>query len=942
MAYWLQRGSMRMKNVSVLVSLVALVSNVSAWADTHYVRPVNPGAAAPYTNWANASTNIQLAVDQAANGDVVLLTNGTYDVWSEILISNAKTVTVTSVNGAEVTIVDGGFPSRTNRCFHLNGNTPGAVLDGLTIRHGGASGTTQGGGVSCRGGGIVQNCIITENSAENSGGGIACDGSVSLIVNCLIAFNTATNGSNNRAGGGVSLSGWATARGCLIVSNSARFGGGVHIDSGNGGLVDNCTISGNDAQNGGGASVGSGLLRNTIIYFNTTPNPQKDIADDHGTPVGIFTNCCSSGISGGGNTNGNPLFVNGFCLAAGSPCIDRGTNQSWMVGAIDLAGIPRIINGSVDMGAYEYGSAAPTKIIGLSGSLAFGNVTTGTTATATLTITNSGNATLTVTDITYPAGFTGPWSGTIAAGESHGVTVSFSPVVLTTYSGTVTVNSDAAGGTATISVFGTGATAEMPPGEGTEADPYRISQLSHFVWMGDHVGFSAGKYHVLQNDMDASDTTNWNSGAGFAPIGTVSTPFEGLFDGNGRVISNLRINRPGQNNVGLFGWVQGGTAVVKNLGLAGCTVVGKDYVGSLVGYNCWGTVEDCYATGAVTGTGMAEAVGGLLGITAGPVRRCYTMVAVTGTGNCYVGGLVGYNYFSAVSECYATGAVTGNSSVGGLLGENCGGAVDRCYAIGAVTGNSSVGGLVGLNGGTVNDSYWDTNITGQASSSGGTGVSTVQMKQQDTFTAWDFTNVWRIAENRTSPLLLWQDYILEVSSLFGAPYPEVGTHTYSHGILLTNSVSTPASQGGTQRVCTGWTMIGNAPTSGSATNFSMTLTNDATLTWQWQTNYWLEVDLDNSGALGPASGWYPAGSTQIVSYVLTGPGAIAVNTAASFGSLAPDALCVGVVSNTVHLSIQLETSPDLVPTTWTNAGPPVEWFMPAETNKAFYRVGIRE
>ena len=106
------------------------------------------------------------------------------------------------------------------------------------------------------------------------------------------------------------------------------------------------------------------------------------------------------------------------------------------------------------------GSVAP--VIGVSGNLAFGAVTTGATASATLTITNSGNATLTVTNITYPSGFSGPFSGAIAAGSASNVTVTFAPVAVTTYNGTVTVNSDATSGTSTISASGTGKVAAVP------------------------------------------------------------------------------------------------------------------------------------------------------------------------------------------------------------------------------------------------------------------------------------------------------------------------------------------------------------------------------------------------------------------------------------------------------------------------------------------------
>ncbi len=102
------------------------------------------------------------------------------------------------------------------------------------------------------------------------------------------------------------------------------------------------------------------------------------------------------------------------------------------------------------------GGPAPTRIIGLSGDLAFGSVTVGTTATRTLTIANTGNSALTVTGIAYPTGFSGAWCGTIAAGGSQAVAVTFAPQVAVTYSGPVTVSADHTSGTNTMAVSGTG------------------------------------------------------------------------------------------------------------------------------------------------------------------------------------------------------------------------------------------------------------------------------------------------------------------------------------------------------------------------------------------------------------------------------------------------------------------------------------------------------
>src|SRR6185503_13978759 len=131
-----------------------------------------------------------------------------------------------------------------------------------------------------------------------------------------------------------------------------------------------------------------------------------------------------------------------------------------------------------------------------------------------------------------------------------------------------------------------------------------------------------------------------------------SNSFSGTFDGLGHTISNLTINRPGTNYVGLFGYVNW-TAVMRNVGLTGGSVRGNQIVGALVGFN-FGAVSNSYATAAVTG-------------------------------NVYVGGLVGENYYGLVAESYATGTVTASGNeVGGLVGTSIGSTIRNSYSTGAV------------------------------------------------------------------------------------------------------------------------------------------------------------------------------------------------------------------------------------------------------------------
>jgi len=102
-------------------------------------------------------------------------------------------------------------------------------------------------------------------------------------------------------------------------------------------------------------------------------------------------------------------------------------------------------------------ASVPTRVISLSGNLAFGDVAVGNSANATLTINNTGNSTLTVSSIAYPDGFSGNWSGAIPSGGSTNLTATFAPLVATNYGGSLTVNSDATGGINTLAVSGIGA-----------------------------------------------------------------------------------------------------------------------------------------------------------------------------------------------------------------------------------------------------------------------------------------------------------------------------------------------------------------------------------------------------------------------------------------------------------------------------------------------------
>ncbi len=254
-------------------------------------------------------------------------------------------------------------------------------------------------------------------------------------------------------------------------------------------------------------------------------------------------------------------------------------------------------------------------------------------------------------------------------------------------------------------------------------------------------------HYVLNNSIDASDSSGWNGGAGFEPIGNEMDIFTGTFDGNGHTINGLFIDRTSTDCVGLFGRISG-TAEIKDVGLMDADVSGRGWVGALVGYSD-GTVNRSYSTGKISGDWN---VGGLIGYSNGMVNQSYSSGEVSG--NTRVGGLVGQNFNSGtITESYAIGEVRGYDDVaGGLVGYNHG-TVSGSYASGHVIGNTHVGGLVGHNEGSVDRSYWDNQTTEQTTSVGGEGRTTDEMMRQSTFADWDFDGVWWMADNETRPFL---------------------------------------------------------------------------------------------------------------------------------------------------------------------------------------------
>ncbi len=272
-------------------------------------------------------------------------------------------------------------------------------------------------------------------------------------------------------------------------------------------------------------------------------------------------------------------------------------------------------------------------------------------------------------------------------------------------------------------------------GKGTSDDPVIISTIYDLKMLSENSVYW-DKYIIQTENIDASETKEWNDGEGWIPIGNAIKSFTGVYDGRGHLVSGLYISRPDEDYQGFFGWTS--KAVLQNLGIEGCDITGYDFVGGLTSFN-ESNVSYCFSTGRVTG-------------------------------NDYVGLLLGMNYNdSAVRYCYSIGSTVGREQVGGLIGSNFSKTItENCYSSGSVKGVSFVGGLIGNNTSNLITSFWDTEISGTVSSNVGIKKTNAEMVERQTFIngGWDFkgeikngvTEIWNIANGRNNsyPYFNWQ------------------------------------------------------------------------------------------------------------------------------------------------------------------------------------------
>jgi len=356
-------------------------------------------------------TSIQSAIDAAVSGDLILVDSGRY---YENINFMGKALTIRSMSeGPTSTIIDGDNNGPVVR--FINGAQADSILDGFTIQNGY---NDIGGGFQIQAapdGTIsrptIKNCLISHNTATESGGGIAMDHSEPYIIHCQISENHAPLGAgismtsfsapdlrnleifknvSSESGGGIFIHSSSPLMNVLnIYENEAnKRGGGIYILDAFPGQMNNLIITRNFAQTGGGlyfknvssafiafctiadnnatfAGDGlylshSGLYINSTILWHATDEIYLDDLND------VRINFSNVGLSdsaiypGTGNINQNPRFIlpgSNYHLDLNSPCKNKADRR--MAPSIDFDNDNRPLGNGYDIGADEAPNVAP-------------------------------------------------------------------------------------------------------------------------------------------------------------------------------------------------------------------------------------------------------------------------------------------------------------------------------------------------------------------------------------------------------------------------------------------------------------------------------------------------------------------------------------------------------------------------------------------------------
>lgn len=275
-------------------------------------------------------------------------------------------------------------------------------------------------------------------------------------------------------------------------------------------------------------------------------------------------------------------------------------------------------------------------------------------------------------------------------------------------------------------------------GDGSAENPFQISTCEELQNLNDEIyayDVNDPDNYILTNDIDCSDSINWNDGLGFIPIRDVlNSPIESYispiheqyFDGRNHTISGLYIANA-QDSIGLFGIV-GALSTVKNLKIVGETISHNtitSYLGGAVGYNK-GIIDNVSVDATITSNVAINmtstgSLGGVVGYNAGTITRSFSkgLINITASATGSLGGIAGTTVMGSIDNSYSEMNINdangvGIGTCGGLVGNVLQSTINHSYSTGAVycARSSSVSGsLAG-----------DVGSTSTISNSFGTGM----------------------------------------------------------------------------------------------------------------------------------------------------------------------------------------------------------------------------